>query len=58
MTEYAKAHAPLQKDLTAEEVGKAALFLLSEDASAITASTIYVDNGLHAMGPYSEPQVK
>ena len=50
MLEYSKANAPLVKDLTAEEVGNSAAFLLSPLASAITGATIYVDNGMHAMG--------
>lgn len=47
---YSKANAPLIKDLFAEEVGQAALFLLSPLASAITGNVLFVDNGLHAMG--------
>jgi enoyl-[acyl-carrier protein] reductase I len=31
-------------------VGNAAKFLLSSEASAITGVTLYVDNGIHAMG--------
>lgn len=50
MIDYSMANAPLQKDLTAEEVGRSACFLLSADASAITGVTLYVDNGMHAMG--------
>lgn len=50
MISYAKANAPLTKDLEAEEVGAAALFLLSPLASAITGTVLYVDNGMHAMG--------
>lgn len=50
MIEYAHHNAPLQKDLKAEEVGNAAAFLLSPLASAITGATLYVDNGIHAMG--------
>jgi enoyl-[acyl-carrier protein] reductase I len=50
MIQYAQANAPLQKDLFAEEVGKAAAFLLSPLASAVTGSILYVDNGMHAMG--------
>lgn len=50
MIEYSKANAPLTKDLTAEEVGQSAAFLLSPLASAITGVTLYVDNGMHAMG--------
>jgi enoyl-[acyl-carrier protein] reductase I len=50
MISYARANAPLTKDLEAEEVGTAAAFLLSPLASAITGTTTYVDNGMHAMG--------
>ena len=50
MIEYAHHNAPLQKDLKSEEVGNAASFLLSDKASAITGVTLYVDNGMHAMG--------
>jgi enoyl-[acyl-carrier protein] reductase I len=50
MVMYSKANAPLTKDLKASEIGQAALFLLSPAASAITGVTLYVDNGIHAMG--------
>ncbi len=50
MIEYSKANAPLTKELFAEEVGHTAAFLLSPLASAITGVTLYVDNGMHAMG--------
>ncbi|OGN56192.1 MAG: enoyl-[acyl-carrier-protein] reductase [Chlamydiae bacterium RIFCSPHIGHO2_12_FULL_44_59] len=50
MIAYAKANAPLTKDLEAEEVGAAAAFLLSSKASAITGTVLYVDNGMHVMG--------
>ena len=50
MLNYTHANAPLTKDLEAEEVGHAAAFLLSPLASAITASILYVDNGINAMG--------
>jgi enoyl-[acyl-carrier protein] reductase I len=50
MIAYAKANAPLIKDLEAEEVGYAAAFLSSRLASAITGEVLYVDNGMHAMG--------
>ncbi len=54
MINYSKNNAPLQKDLTAEEVGNTACFMLSPLASAITGTTLYVDNGLHAMGLASD----
>uniref|UniRef100_A0A7N0ZVM5 Enoyl-[acyl-carrier-protein] reductase [NADH], chloroplastic n=1 Tax=Kalanchoe fedtschenkoi TaxID=63787 RepID=A0A7N0ZVM5_KALFE len=50
MIEYSFKNAPIQKELSAEEVGNAAAFLASPLASAITGATIYVDNGLNAMG--------
>lgn len=50
MIAYSQANAPLTSELTAEEVGHTAAFLLSPLASAITGTTIYVDKGLHAMG--------
>lgn len=50
MIDYSLANAPLQKELSAEEVGNAAAFLASSLASAITGAVVYVDNGLNAMG--------
>ncbi|KAJ0088465.1 hypothetical protein Patl1_32995 [Pistacia atlantica] len=50
MIDYSLENAPLQKELTAEEVGNAAAFLASPLASAITGAVVYVDNGLNAMG--------
>ena len=50
MIDYSNANAPLTKEMTAEEVGQTAAFLLSPLASAITGVTLYVDNGMHAMG--------
>ncbi|KAK6925704.1 hypothetical protein RJ641_007423 [Dillenia turbinata] len=50
MIEYSLTNAPLQKELSADEVGNAAAFLASPLASAITGAVIYVDNGLNAMG--------
>ncbi|KAM7265776.1 hypothetical protein ACFE04_003459 [Oxalis oulophora] len=50
MIDYSSENAPLQRELTAEEVGNAAAFLASPLASAITGAVVYVDNGLNAMG--------
>ena len=50
MIEYAHNNAPLEREFCAEDVGNAAAFLLSDNAAAITGHTLYVDNGLHAMG--------
>lgn len=50
MITYSKENAPLPKGLEAGEVGNVAAFLSSPLASAMTGSTIFVDNGLHTMG--------
>lgn len=50
MLNYVLANAPLVKDLEAMEVGSTAAFLSSSLSSAITGVTLYVDNGIHAMG--------
>ncbi|KAL2329134.1 hypothetical protein Fmac_022561 [Flemingia macrophylla] len=50
MIDYSSANAPLEKELSADEVGNAAAFLASPLASAITGTVLYVDNGLNAMG--------
>ena len=50
MTRYSKSNAPLTRDMQAKDVGNSALFLLSPLASAVTGATLYVDNGMHAMG--------
>lgn len=50
MIAYNIANAPLNKQLIGEEIGNAAAFLVSPLASAITGTTLYVDNGMHAMG--------
>ncbi|XP_042014614.1 enoyl-[acyl-carrier-protein] reductase [NADH], chloroplastic-like [Salvia splendens] len=50
MIDYSQENAPLQKELSADEVGNTAAFLASPLASAITGAVIYVDNGLNAMG--------
>ena len=50
MIEYAKVNSPLPEALEAREVGTAGAFLCSPLASGITATTLYVDKGYHAMG--------
>ncbi|MEW6745919.1 MAG: enoyl-ACP reductase [Planctomycetota bacterium] len=42
--------SPLRRNVTAGEVGDAAVFLLSDMARAITGVTLYVDCGLHILG--------
>jgi enoyl-[acyl-carrier protein] reductase I len=55
MIRYSRANSPLPRDLEAMEVGATAAFLASPLARAITGSTVYVDNGYHAMGMAVDP---
>ena len=50
MLEYHRSHAPLRKNTEQEEVGDAALFLVSPLARGITGEVIHVDGGFHVMG--------
>jgi enoyl-[acyl-carrier protein] reductase I len=51
---YTAANAPLRENLTAEEVGATAAFLLSPLGSGITGTVVYVDKGYHTMGKATE----
>ena len=42
--------SPLRRNVTADEVGDACMFLASELSRGITGSVIYVDAGFHVMG--------
>ncbi|MDX9706843.1 MAG: enoyl-ACP reductase FabI [Azospira sp.] len=44
---YNAHHAPLRRNVTIEEVGNAAAFMLSDLASGITGEITYVDGGLN-----------
>ena len=55
MIAYYKANSPLPRELEASDVGHAAAFLCSPLAKAITGTTMYVDNGYHAMGMAVQP---
>ncbi len=50
MLEYHRAHAPLRKNTEQEEVGDAALFLVSRLSRGITGEVLHVDGGFHVMG--------
>ncbi len=56
MVRYARINSPLPRDLDAREVGATAAFLASPLAQAITGTTVYVDNGYHAMGMAVDPR--
>lgn len=48
--EYNRHTAPLKRGVTLEDVGKAAIFLLSDLSSGITGEILYVDCGCNIMG--------
>ena len=54
---YSEKIAPLQKNPDLEQVGNAALYLLSDISSGVTGLTHYVDGGLKVVGIPSQDVV-
>jgi enoyl-[acyl-carrier protein] reductase I len=50
MLSHVAATSPLQRNVTIEDVGKAAAFLCSELASGVTGEVLYVDGGYRTVG--------
>ena len=50
MLSHVAAAAPLQRNVTIDDVGKAAAFLCSDLASGITGEILYVDGGYSSVG--------
>lgn len=50
LARFAEANSPMQRGVTQEEVGRTALFLLSDLSSGITGETLFVDAGYNIMG--------
>jgi enoyl-[acyl-carrier protein] reductase I len=50
MLEYHRTHAPLRRNTEQDEVGDAALFLVSPLSRGITGEVLHVDGGFHVMG--------
>ena len=50
MLEYTPKKASLKRNVEADEVGKAAVYLLSDLASGTTGETLYVDAGFNTVG--------
>jgi enoyl-[acyl-carrier protein] reductase I len=50
MLRHYETHAPLKRNVQAEELGAAGTFLASDGAAAITGQVIYVDCGYQIMG--------
>ena len=50
MFAHVERKSPLKRNIDADEVGKAAMFLLSDLSSGITGENIYVDSGFNTVG--------
>ena len=50
MEALVEERAPLHRHIDADDVAAAAGYLLSDEARNVTATTLYVDSGYHAMG--------
>ena len=46
---YNSHNAPLRRNVTIDEVGNAAAFMLSDLASGITGEIMYVDGGMNTV---------
>jgi enoyl-[acyl-carrier protein] reductase I len=53
--EHYRVTAPLRRNVTQEEIGNAAVFLLSSMSRGITGEVIHVDSGCHIMGSAPPP---
>jgi enoyl-[acyl-carrier protein] reductase I len=49
MFNYQKKHSPLRRSVTIDEIGNAALYLLSDMSSGVTGDIHYVDSGYHVI---------
>ncbi|MGH7847020.1 MAG: SDR family oxidoreductase, partial [Candidatus Binatia bacterium] len=50
MLHYSSERAPLKRNVEAAEVGRAALYLVSDMGSAVTGEVLHVDAGYNIMG--------
>jgi enoyl-[acyl-carrier protein] reductase I len=50
MEAIVEERSPLRRNIGSDDVGAAAAYLLSDAASNVTATTLYVDAGYHSMG--------
>lgn len=57
MLKWNEANAPLRENVSIEQVGNAAMYLLSPLASGVTGEVHYVDAGYNIMGMCATEQV-
>ena len=50
MESIVEERSPLHRPIDADDVGAAGAYLLSDEAKNVTATTLYVDSGYHAVG--------
>jgi enoyl-[acyl-carrier protein] reductase I len=50
MFAHTEKKAPLHRNIDADEVGKTALYLVSDLASGVTGENIFVDAGFNTVG--------
>ena len=47
-------NSPLRRNITQDEVGKSALYLISDLSSGVTGENVHVDAGYHVVGMKAE----
>ncbi|MDN5247796.1 MAG: SDR family oxidoreductase [Wolbachia endosymbiont of Tyrophagus putrescentiae] len=57
IAEWNKNNSPLRRNTTIEDVGKAALYLLSDLSSGTTGETLHVDSGYNVVGMKVETEI-
>ena len=50
MLNWNEENTPLRRNVSGEDIGNTAVFLLSDMSSGITGETIHVDSGYHSVG--------
>jgi enoyl-[acyl-carrier protein] reductase I len=50
MFEHTERRAPMKRNIEADEVGKTAVYLLSDLSSGVTGANVYVDAGVNIVG--------
>ncbi|MEA1938337.1 MAG: enoyl-ACP reductase [Pseudomonadota bacterium] len=50
MLRWSEINSPLRRNVSLDEIGNTAMFLLSDMGTGITGETVHVDSGYHAVG--------